>query len=349
VDAPRTAPSTPFVRAPAVQGALRRVLFVRAVRSSAAGYVQGLNDLLVPFLEVFLAEGACASMPRDAWRQRLEEFSEAQLAALERGSVSGEEAATVTASASSASACASAAAAAAAAGGAAPADAAAPARRVLLPSSSAHIDSSSSGAADADTHADGSSGGGSLPRRASTGSLSGLGASPALLRAFADAEADAYWCLCKLLDGIQDHYTFSQPGLQRKLHALQNLIRKVDPGLAAHLEHQGLEYLQFAFRWLNCLLQRELPPRLCARLFDTYIAEADAFPEFIIYVLAAFELHWASDIKELEFSDLIMFLQALPTEQWGESEVAEMLSRAHQLRVTYARAGAGGGGSGSAG
>jgi Rab-GTPase-TBC domain len=30
-----------------------------------------------------------------------------------------------------------------------------------------------------------------------------------------DIEADSYWCLTKLLDNIQDHYTFSQPGLQR--------------------------------------------------------------------------------------------------------------------------------------
>jgi hypothetical protein len=28
-------------------------------------------------------------------------------------------------------------------------------------------------------------------------------------------EADCYWCLSKLLDGMQDHYTFAQPGIQR--------------------------------------------------------------------------------------------------------------------------------------
>ena len=28
-----------------------------------------------------------------------------------------------------------------------------------------------------------------------------------------DIEADAYWCLSKLLDNIHDHYTFSQPGI----------------------------------------------------------------------------------------------------------------------------------------
>jgi hypothetical protein len=182
-------------------------------------------------------------------------------------------------------------------------------------------------------------------RRASTGSLALPLAVPcddapaALLRAFSDAEADSYWCLCKLLDGIQDHYTFAQPGLQRKLGALAALVRRCDGALGAHLEAQGLEYLQFAFRWLNCLLQRELPPALAPRLFDTYLAEGDAFPEFLLYALAAFTLHWAPQLKECaDFQELIMLLQALPTAGWDEAQLAQLLSRAHQLRVTFQRA-----------
>ena len=41
------------------------------------------------------------------------------------------------------------------------------------------------------------------------------------------AEADAYWCLCKLLDGIQDHYTHAQPGIQRTVFRLEELVRSV--------------------------------------------------------------------------------------------------------------------------
>lgn len=32
-------------------------------------------------------------------------------------------------------------------------------------------------------------------------------------------------CLCKLLDGIQDHYTYAQPGIQRALFHTQELVR----------------------------------------------------------------------------------------------------------------------------
>ena len=43
--------------------------------------------------------------------------------------------------------------------------------------------------------------------------------------ALLEAEADAYWCLCKLLDGIQDHYTYAQPGIQRAVFHVKELVR----------------------------------------------------------------------------------------------------------------------------
>lgn len=41
-------------------------------------------------------------------------------------------------------------------------------------------------------------------------------------------EADSFWCLSKLLDGIQDNYTFAQPGIQNKVRQLKDLIERVD-------------------------------------------------------------------------------------------------------------------------
>ena len=41
-------------------------------------------------------------------------------------------------------------------------------------------------------------------------------------------EADSFWCTTKLLDGIQDNYTFAQPGIQMKVNALQELIKRID-------------------------------------------------------------------------------------------------------------------------
>ena len=41
-------------------------------------------------------------------------------------------------------------------------------------------------------------------------------------------EADSYWCMSKLLDGIQDNYTFAQPGIQTKVAALKELTMRID-------------------------------------------------------------------------------------------------------------------------
>ena len=38
-----------------------------------------------------------------------------------------------------------------------------------------------------------------------------------------------------------------------------------------HIERQGIEFLQFTFRWMNNLLMRELPLRCTIRLWDTYL------------------------------------------------------------------------------
>ncbi|KAK6914517.1 Rab-GTPase-TBC domain, partial [Dillenia turbinata] len=43
-----------------------------------------------------------------------------------------------------------------------------------------------------------------------------------------DVEADCYWCLSKLLDGMQDHYTFAQPGIQRLVFKLKEVVRRID-------------------------------------------------------------------------------------------------------------------------
>lgn len=51
-----------------------------------------------------------------------------------------------------------------------------------------------------------------------------------------------------------------------------------------HLENEGVDFLQFAFRWVNCLLLREFPFKLIPRIWDTYVSEAGGtkFSEFLV-------------------------------------------------------------------
>ncbi|KAJ8445251.1 hypothetical protein Cgig2_024457 [Carnegiea gigantea] len=235
VDCPRTVPDVTFFQQAAVQKSLERILYtwfvvilisVMAIRHPASGYVQGINDLVTPFLVVFLSEHLEGSI--DSW--------------------------------------------------------------LALNISNEKI---------------------------------------------ANVEADCYWCLSKLLDGMQDHYTFAQPGIQRLVFKLKELVRRIDEPVSMHMEEQGLEYLQFAFRWFNCLLIREIPFQLVTRLWDTYLAEGDALPDFLVYIAASLLLTWSDKIQKLDFPGIVMFLQHLPTHNWADQELEMVLSRAFMWHTMF--------------
>ncbi|XP_060745656.1 TBC1 domain family member 22A isoform X1 [Tachysurus vachellii] len=152
-------------------------------------------------------------------------------------------------------------------------------------------------------------------------------------------EADSFWCMSKLLDGIQDNYTFAQPGIQRKVKALEELVSRIDETIHRHMHHYEVEYLQFAFRWMNNLLMRELPLRCTIRLWDTYQAEPEGFSHFHLYVCAAFLVHWRKEIlEEKDFQGLMILLQNLPTMHWGNEEVSVLLAEAYRLKFAFADA-----------
>ncbi|XP_047175994.1 GTPase-activating protein GYP1-like [Vigna umbellata] len=219
VDCPRTVPEVSFFQQEQVQKSLERILYTWAIRHPASGYVQGINDLVTPFLVVFLSEYLEGAI--DNW------------------------------------------------------------------------------------------------------SMSSLSSDQ-----ISNVEADCYWCLSKLLDGMQDHYTFAQPGIQRLVFKLKELVRRIDDPVSSHMEEQGLEFLQFAFRWFNCLLIREVPFHLVTRLWDTYLAEGDALPDFLVYIFASFLLTWSDQLQRFDFQELVMFLQHLPTKNWTHQELEMVLSRA---------------------
>ncbi|XP_038129390.1 TBC1 domain family member 22B isoform X2 [Cyprinodon tularosa] len=152
-------------------------------------------------------------------------------------------------------------------------------------------------------------------------------------------EADSFWCMSKLLDGIQDNYTFAQPGIQNKVKALEELVGRIDVDIHNHFKKYEVEYLQFAFRWMNNLLMRELPLRCTIRLWDTYQAEAEGFSHFHLYVCAAFLIEWRKEILcMVDFQSLLMLLQNLPTIHWGNEEVGLLLAEAYRLKYMFADA-----------
>ena len=151
-----------------------------------------------------------------------------------------------------------------------------------------------------------------------------------------EVEADTYWCLTNLLAGIQDHYTADQPGVQRMVMRLEELVARIDADLTQHLRETGIEFFQFAFKWMNCLLLREFTLPCVMRLWDTYLSEAGGgFEDFHVYVCAAFLCQFSAEVQCMQFDELFGFMQNMPTGDWGDGEVEIVLSQAYVLSTLF--------------
>mmetsp|Transcript_36878 Transcript_36878/g.33121 ORF Transcript_36878/g.33121 Transcript_36878/m.33121 type:complete len:132 (-) Transcript_36878:567-962(-) len=121
-------------------------------------------------------------------------------------------------------------------------------------------------------------------------------------------EADTYWCLTKILDGILDNYTFSQTGTQKALDKIKDITKKIDNNLYKHLNNNGINFSFFSVKWMFCLLIREFPLKVGMRLFDTYISDDQGFSVLHIYVCTALLLKWSVKLKKMDFSEMMVFL-----------------------------------------
>mmetsp|Transcript_800 Transcript_800/g.1475 ORF Transcript_800/g.1475 Transcript_800/m.1475 type:complete len:457 (+) Transcript_800:160-1530(+) len=151
-----------------------------------------------------------------------------------------------------------------------------------------------------------------------------------------ELEADVYGCLTNLLAGIQDHYTSDQPGVQRMVMRLEELVNRIDKDLCEHLRETGIEFIQFAFKWMNCLLLREFQLKCVVRLWDTYISEKESgFEGFHVYVCAAFLCQFSSQLQAMTFDELFGFMQDMPTSDWTDTEIEMLLSQAYVLSTLF--------------
>ncbi|KCV71372.1 hypothetical protein, variant [Fonticula alba] len=228
LDIPRTDPNIPLYQHPIIQRSLERSLYIWTIRHPASGYVQGINDLLMPFFMVFLS------------------------------SYIGQNA---------------------------------------------------------------------------------LDCDPAEVPAeiLAATEADSFWCLSRLLDGNQDSYTHGQPGILRQVNRLEDLIIRLDGTLHRHIINEGIAFIQFAFRWMNCLLMREMCLGNTIRMWDTYIAEGiDACVTFHLYVCAAFLMRFEQQIKSMDFQGIMLFIQSPPSAtEWSRTDVELLLAEAFVLKSLF--------------
>jgi len=115
---------------------------------------------------------------------------------------------------------------------------------------------------------------------------------------------------------------------------LEELVHRIDSDLTRHIrDDTGIQFLQFSFKWMNCLLLREFQLKCVFRLWDTYLCEN--FEDFHVYVCAAFMCQFSSQLQEMSFDELFGFMQEIPTGDWTESECESLLSQAFVLSTLF--------------
>uniref|UniRef100_A0A8C2NHC7 Rab-GAP TBC domain-containing protein n=1 Tax=Capra hircus TaxID=9925 RepID=A0A8C2NHC7_CAPHI len=147
--------------------------------------------------------------------------------------------------------------------------------------------------------------------------------------ALRNVEADTYWCMSRLLDGIQDNYTFAQPGIQMKVKMLEELVSRIDG-----------EPCVSACRLAGSVFPAGLwGPRPDLLRCSVLQSEPEGFANFHLYVCAAFLVRWRKEIlEERDFQELLLFLQNLPTAHWGDEDVSLLLAEAYRLKFAFADA-----------
>jgi hypothetical protein len=65
-----------------------------------------------------------------------------------------------------------------------------------------------------------------------------------------------------------------------------------------------------------------------SRHTDSKQAEERGFSDFHLYVCAAFLVKWSEQLIKMDFQEVMMFLQALPTRDWTFKDIELLLSEA---------------------
>jgi len=150
-------------------------------------------------------------------------------------------------------------------------------------------------------------------------------------------EADTFWGLSKILDGILDNFTFKS-STEKAMNKIKDIIKKIDLDLFNHLSKvDPSQYIfkVFSLRWLFSLLIREFSMKVAVRLFDTYISDEQGFSVLHLYVCASILLKWSIKLQKMNLDNIMVFLQDLPTKQWSEQDLDVIIAEAYVFKSLY--------------
>jgi len=161
-----------------------------------------------------------------------------------------------------------------------------------------------------------------------------------LKRYLPSLEADTYWCVTKVMNGLMKDVVFSDGGLhaERMVFNFRKLMINIDKELVDRLEQMGIDFIMFSFRWMLCFMSRELSIKNTIILWDNYIVRGPAgFYNFHLYVCAAFLKNLAPEIKnpKSDLADCMFILQHPPSVYWEPKNVFELIEQANELWAKY--------------
>ena len=58
-----------------------------------------------------------------------------------------------------------------------------------------------------------------------------------------------------------------------------------------------------------------------------------------VYLCCAFLRNWSRELQTLDFQQLMMFLQRIPTTHWGPADVEPILAQSYVMRTVFTGAG----------
>ncbi|KRX10895.1 Rab-GTPase-TBC domain [Pseudocohnilembus persalinus] len=150
-----------------------------------------------------------------------------------------------------------------------------------------------------------------------------------------EIEADTYWCLTKILDGVLDNYTEKSPGIQKSFNKIKEMILRVDKELLEHLEEENIDFYTHYFKWIICLLLRQFNTRVSLRLFDTYLADDQGYSTFSEYLFIAIIMKYSNKLKQNNFEQIMTFLSDIPTLKWTEQDLEMCKAEASYYRYLF--------------
>jgi hypothetical protein len=141
-------------------------------------------------------------------------------------------------------------------------------------------------------------------------------------------EADCFWCFSSLMESLQDLFIKGQPGVTRMLTDLRRVVAANLGTLAEWIEREAITYQEFAWRWANCLLVRELPLAAVLRIWDSYFGSHRTIAASHVFVCAAVMALLGNRVIGLPHGEFVSAVQRTLSDVWEKADVDVILAQA---------------------